>query len=276
MAALEGTWELAESEELLGDSLFFGGEPGSVVHYRAAQRALLPLGVIFSSRDENDRRMEAFQRVAAKLYAIGADGKATSSHDCKAHPQYVPTERKAKSPSEPADEIPVLHPFSAPKTRLESELGKLLSTGDWWANYRLGALWLEAAKILAASYPTESRAACEWSLEHFRNYTRDWTAHLPASRWDSDGDSEMAEANSVRNALTGETPLAPPDWVCLLLAGDWRESLAALERNAIVDGFQSMVEVLAEACKVAGHPDAAQRITRMTSTDLDGTANHSG
>lgn len=39
MGELEGTWELAEAEELLGDSLFFSGESGSVVHYRAAQQA---------------------------------------------------------------------------------------------------------------------------------------------------------------------------------------------------------------------------------------------
>jgi hypothetical protein len=112
MEGLEGTWELAEAEELLGDSLFFSGAPGSVVHYR-----------------------------------------------------------------------------------LESELGKLLSTGDWWADYRIGTLWLEAAKIPAARYPAESRAACEWSLEHFQQYARDWAGHLPASRWDSDGASEMEEVN---------------------------------------------------------------------------------
>jgi hypothetical protein len=134
MEGLEGTWELAETEELLGDSLFFSGAPGSVVHYRAAQRALMPVGVVFSSRDENDRRMAAFQRVATKLYSIGSDGTAESSGDCKAHPHYVPTEQKAEPPPEPALEVPDVP--GVPKTRLESELGKLLSTGDWWADYR--------------------------------------------------------------------------------------------------------------------------------------------
>ena len=76
---LEGTWELAETEELLGDSLFFNGESGAAVHYQAAQRALMPLGVVFSSREENDRRMEAFQRIVTKLYGIGGDGKARAS-----------------------------------------------------------------------------------------------------------------------------------------------------------------------------------------------------
>ena len=90
MEGLEGTWELAETEELLGDSLFFSGAPGSVVHYRAAQRALIPVGVVFSSRDENDRRMAAFQRIATKLYRIGSDGSALPSDECKAHPRYVP------------------------------------------------------------------------------------------------------------------------------------------------------------------------------------------
>lgn len=218
----------------------------------------MPPGVVFSSRDENDRRMEAFQRIARKLYAICADGKAGSSHDCKAHPDYVP-QRKAESPAEHTNEAPVVLSSSVPKTRLESELGKLLSIGDWWTDYRLGMLWFEAAKILAASYPTESRAACEWSLEHFQKYTRDWTVHLPASRWDSDGHTEMEEVNNVKNTLSGETPLSAPHWVCLLLAGDWRESLAAFESDATVDGFQLMVEILAEACKKADQPDAPLR-----------------
>ena len=91
MESQEATWGIAESEELLGDSLFFSGAQGSAVHYRAAQHALIPPGVVFSSREENDCRMQAFQRIATKLYAIGADGKAGQIDDCKAHPRYIPT-----------------------------------------------------------------------------------------------------------------------------------------------------------------------------------------
>jgi hypothetical protein len=260
---LEGTWELAETEELLGDALFFGGETGAVVHYRAAQRALMPLGVALSSREENDRRMEAFQRVSTKLYAIGADGKAGSTQDCQAHPHYVAAERKVET--EPISEVPAVLPPSVPKPRLESELGRLLSTGDWWADYRHGASWFEVGKSLAAGYPVESRAACEWSLEHFEKYARAWTKGMPASRWDPDGSSEMAGVKDFKNALSGETAVAAPGWVGLLLAGDWRESLAAFERDATVEGFQSMGEILAEACKADGLQGAARLITETIS-----------
>ena len=225
MDAPEGTWELAEIEELLGDSLFFTGEPDAAIHYQAAQKALMPPGVRFTSLEESEPRMEAFQRIVAKLYGIGGDGRARASHDGKPHPRYAPR-------------IP------------DSDLGKLLLSSDWWVDYRLAGQWFEAAKTLAAKHPVESRAACEWSLEHFARYAQEWTAHLPASRWDSDGGAEMQEVSEFKNALSPHPASSAPDWVRLLLAGNRRE--AESRHDAATDEFPLLAEILAKARKLDG------------------------
>jgi hypothetical protein len=273
MDPLEGTWELAESEELIGDSLFFTGQPGAAGHYQAAQRALMPLGVLFTSREENDRRMEAFQRIVTKLYGIGGDGMARSSHDGQPHPNYIPP--PPPPPVEPPADIPVIPdlveaPVEPPaqipltpalvkqmmreaKARAESELGKTLTTDNWWIDYRVATLWFEAAKILGPNYPTEARAACDWSLDHYNAYGEAWSAHLPASRWDSDGGWERCEVSDFKKTLSPEpSSSTAPEWIGLLIAGDWRKSLAATEGDETAKEFQPMIDILTEASKAAG------------------------
>ena len=49
----DSSWDLAEVEELWGDALFFAAEAGAAAHYQAAQAALFPTGMQFTSSDEN-------------------------------------------------------------------------------------------------------------------------------------------------------------------------------------------------------------------------------
>jgi hypothetical protein len=43
---------------------------GTATDYREAQRLLLPVGAVWTDRDSYDRRMEAFERIQQKLYAL--------------------------------------------------------------------------------------------------------------------------------------------------------------------------------------------------------------
>jgi hypothetical protein len=58
----------AEQSELLGDGA--GAVQAATAHYRAAQRWLLPAGAVFTDRGAYDQRMEAFERIQQKIYAL--------------------------------------------------------------------------------------------------------------------------------------------------------------------------------------------------------------
>jgi hypothetical protein len=260
---MDETWETAEQEELLGDSLFFAGEVGAALHYQLAQRALMPPGVMFDSDEESDRRMEAYQRIVTKLYGIGGDGRARSTHDGQPHPRFVmppaPPVPEVVEPPLPLPEteptpppLPETEPATVSRIWAPTELSRVLATNDWWANHGLGDKWFEAAKLLAEKYPSESALACEWSLHYFGKYAESWAAHLPASRWDSDGGLEMEGVSRLKKSLpTSPSPTPPALWILSLVAGDWRQSLATFDPASARD-FPPLVGILKQASKSGG------------------------
>ena len=112
-------------------------------------------------------------------------------------------------------------------------LDQLYRDGDHWHDHHLGELWLAAARELAPNHPADAQRACQWSHHYFELYNKAWTAHLPASRWDSDGGAEMMEVQEFDGALVTDGAGSPvPDWVAGMLEGDWRKALAALGGGA--------------------------------------------
>jgi hypothetical protein len=188
--SLEATWELAQIEEAAG-------------HYQEAQRTLVPPGVRFTSAEQNQRRMNAFQRLTEKLYELGPDGKPRGSV------QESKAERRA------AVEAAV-----EKRTLDETPFGQLYRNADHWTHHAVAESWLTAARELAPSHPEEARRACAWSSHYFEKYAQAWSAHLPASRWDSDGGQEMMEVNELESSLSGTGGPDLPEWVRQLLNGD--------------------------------------------------------
>ncbi len=85
-------------------------------------------------------------------------------------------------------------------------------------------------------------------------YNQDWTAHLPASRWDGDGGYEMMEVHNLIKSLPSDlADVALPDWVDLLLAGRWQDSLAALGSNPPAPEFKSRTVLLDTARRLAAN-----------------------
>lgn len=259
------TWELAGLEERWGDSLFFGAEPGSLAHYQAAQRALVPPGTTFSSSQESERRMEAYARLTDKLYAIAPDGTPRPGHNGQPHPRFQPiARRKETAPAPPAkskaERREAVLTARQTRTKHQTELGQLPDDGDHWRYHRLGESWLAAAHALASNHPDDARRACNWSLHYFELYNKAWTAHLPASRWDPDGGEEIMEVQNLENSLAASMPQSPPpDWVPLLLEGAWQHALAAFGGEPAPE-FKPLARLLADACQTAGRPEAAQRV----------------
>jgi hypothetical protein len=248
--SLEASWERAGLEERWGDSLFFGGEPGCAAHYQAAQRALAPQGTIFSSLEENERRMDAYTRLTNKLYAVGPDGRSRPGHDAQPHPRFHPIVRQNASKPERQEAVRDASKMRAMK---ETALGQLYRDSDHWRHHLLGNLWLEAARALASSNPADARRACEWSRNYFELYNRAWSAHLPASRWDSDGGAEMEDVQTLEDSLADGGPESPPpDWARLLLAGDWLGARAAFAGDAPAPEFKPLAVILDDACQTAG------------------------
>jgi hypothetical protein len=250
--APDASWELARIEECQGDSFFFAGEAGAAPHYHAACAALAPPAAHWASREENDRRMEAHARVTAKLYAIDPYGKARPSHNGQPHPDFQLTERRTDfQHAEPQAETPQLRPTNSIQ---QTDWAALFRDSGHWQFYSLGGQWREAGQVLAAPYPEAARRAFDWSLYYYECYNRDWTTHLPASRWDTDGGQDMMEVQQLIDSLSGDDPgTPPPTWVQHLLDGNWRAALdtAGTDRPS---EFQPLIALLDEACRAAGIP----------------------
>jgi hypothetical protein len=89
--------EEAGQAERLGDAA--EARQAATAHYREAQRLLLPAGVVWTDRESYDRRMEAFERIQQKIYALEGKG------------DFAPP-----APSPPATEVPVAaNPEDAPR-----------------------------------------------------------------------------------------------------------------------------------------------------------------
>jgi hypothetical protein len=237
--SLDATWELAGIEERWADSLFLGGEPGSAGHYHAALRALVPPGTRFESREENDRRMEAHTRISNKLYDVGPDGRARS---------YKPPVA-AEGKTERRETV---HRARRARTKRESELGRVHQFGGHHHDYELGAMWHDAANALAPGYPAQASSACDWSRHYFELYNKAWTAHLPASRWDSDGEQEISEVLALKDSLATSSAKLPPAWVAMLIDGELRRAIAAFPKHPPPPEFEPLAAILADARKLAG------------------------
>jgi hypothetical protein len=241
--APEATWELARIEEGQGDSLFFAGEAGAAPYYHAAWAALSPPGARWDSREENDRRMEAYARVTAKLYAIDPSGKPRQSDDSRPLPDSGLAERRIEALQ-----------LRATNSIQQSDWVALFRDSGHWQFYTLGDEWREAGQALAASYPEAARRAFSWSVYYYECYNRDWTAHLPASRWDPDGGQDLMEVHQLIDSLpTDHSGTPPPAWVKHLLDGNWRAALDTVGTDQRPE-FQPLIALLDEARRAAGIP----------------------
>ncbi len=260
--SLEASWAIAEIKERWGDSLLVAGEPDAAGHYRAARMALIPPGAQFTSAEENARRMEAHSRVVDKLYAIDPSGKLRPGHGIRPHPNSTPAAQTDKVAS-PHGELAI----EKPRMELEDTAGaapaqyaQLFQGSDHWSQYDLGVRWREAGTALAQLHPGAARSAYGWSLLFFNRYREAWRDHLPASRWDSDGASEIAEIRNLMEALAADSSEQPlPAWVEALFSGDWQRALGAISDAPPEPQWAVLTDLLAGACQAAGQPDDAGR-----------------
>lgn len=263
----DATWVRAEIEERWGDAFFFGKEPGAAGHYHAALGALVPQGVMFTSLEENDRRMEAHGRVMNKIYATDGSGRPRPGNDGVPHPNArleAPPPKHVVVPEAPAitqRREAVLHAREARK-RQELPAAALFRDAGHWQHHLLGQMWSDAGKALAPSFPDEARRAYAWSQLYFELYNAAWSANLPASRWDSDGGQEIMEVQEAVSALgLRGTETECPAWIRALLEGDWREALTALGGQYPPENFQVLAKILASICHAAGEEEGARFLT---------------
>jgi hypothetical protein len=93
-------FEDALQAERSGDAAVDGQSAGG--YYGSAQRLLLPAGIVWTCREEYDRRMEAFERIQQKIYAL--EGKRNYPRPPDPPPQetdtpILPTSEPVQSPS---------------------------------------------------------------------------------------------------------------------------------------------------------------------------------
>ena len=74
----QGEPDPAAQLEQAGNALAAAGEP-SADSYRQAQRLLMPAGALWTGREEYDARMQAFERLQQKPYALSPDGRPRGS-----------------------------------------------------------------------------------------------------------------------------------------------------------------------------------------------------
>ncbi|MGC4049744.1 MAG: hypothetical protein QM757_09555 [Paludibaculum sp.] len=262
--SLDATWARAEIEERWGDHFFFGKLIGASGHYHAALRWLVPQGMLFTSIEENDRRMEAHGRVMDKLYAVDGSGFPRPGNDGRPHPNaklLAPPPQRVTLPEPPvmvARREAVLRARDVRKRR-ELPAAALFRDAGHWDHYQLGRMWSDAGKALAPALPDEARRAYAWSQHWFELYNTEWTANLPASRWDSDGGQEIMEAQEASAALAEEAPGSEcPVWIGALLDGRWREAVSALDGQKPPADYASLATILFFICRAAGHEEAAR------------------
>ncbi len=256
--SLEATWVRAEIEERWGDSFFFGKEPGASPHFHAALGALVPPGMMFTSLEENDRRMEAHGRVMNKVYAIDGAGMPRPGNDGVSHPNAKlssPPPMRVTVPESPAiaERREAVQRARAARKRQEGPAAALFRDAGHWQHHTLGQMWSDAGQALAADLPDEARRAYFWSQHYFELYNTAWSANLPASRWDSDGGQEIMEVQAAVAALgVQSSEVECPEWIDELLEGRWQEALAALGGQVPPPEFRALTKVLATLCQAAG------------------------
>ena len=244
---LAALWELAEIEERWGDWLLSAEEAGSTGHFHAALKALIPTGSIFTQREENDQRMEAFTRTFEKLQSVDSYWKVRDGEAGRPHPNSQPRPERPKPVEERKDAAVEMHETRPTE---QPELIRLFLSSGHWGFSSLAFQFREAGKALAARYPDAARLAFGWSIYYFEAYNREWTAHLPASRWESDGGLEMIEVEEMTSALAPDGGESPPDWVEQLLAGRPAAALKSLAGDRPAPEFEVLGKLL-DSCAAA-------------------------
>lgn len=257
-ASMEATWLLAEIEERWGDSFFFATRSGAAGHYHATLRALVPQGVQLTSAEENNRRMLAHGRVVNKLYAIDGSGRPRTGHDAQPHPNSRPVPPPVvmeEVPPKPsiAERCETVRQARSQRERSQTPLGQLFRDSGHWRFHDLGRLWAQAGTALAPNWPAEANRAYSWSLHFFGLYNREWSANLPASRWDSDGCQEMAEVQGLIDALGPALVREPcPAWILALLEGDWRGAWEEFGETVCPPELEPLLKLMIQAQIASG------------------------
>ncbi len=133
---------------------------------------------------------------------------------------------------------------------------QLFQNSGHWQFYNLGKCWREAGQAMATLHPDAAQRAYAWSTSYFTLYNKAWTAHLPASRFDSDGGEELMEVRALAQSLTQSASGTPlPDWVDALLQGDWETSVATLSTQAPTREFEPLAAILELARNEADKAD---------------------
>ena len=173
-----------------------------------------------------------------------------------AEPEPAPEERGAPADR---DALPAAASAARSEARLfASELARAFGGGHW-AEYAVAEAFAKGGYALASLSDEMAAVAYDWSLEFYTRYQRSWTAHLPASRWDSDGGSEMAAVEQRRAALTPVSKTLPP-WIRWLLAGNLTRACAALPDERPADDFTPFLSLLAQALVGGGKPEVYARL----------------
>ena len=120
--------------------------------------------------------------------------------------------------------------------------------GDAMASFELGDRWMAAAKALAGAWPASARRALGWSAWFFRRYHANWSANMPASRFEPDGRDGYESADQMRASLkAGRDPGEPPAWAQELLAGRLPRSLAPADDAGVPRAFAPLFDLLLAA-----------------------------
>jgi hypothetical protein len=219
-------------------------------------------GARFTSAEEDSRRVGAQSSVADQHYAIDPGGKPRPGQGIHPHPNFTPPGQPDK-PASPQAGLPIENPrmeLEDTAVAVPAQYAQLYQGSDHWRQYDLGVEWREAGKALAQLHPGAARRAYAWSLLFFDRYRRAWREHLPSSRWDPDGASEIAEIQNLTETVAAgpsEQPL--PAWVDALFSGDWQRALAALGGAPPESEWAVLSDLLAGACQAAAQPDDARR-----------------
>lgn len=126
-----------------------------------------------------------------------------------------------------------------------------------------GERWEAVGDALRAAAPACAALAYDHAEAQYVAYDREWTAHLPASRFDADGGAWLAPLRVKQDALAAAgAPGAPTSWVESLCAGTIEAALAAYERAPGEDG-----DGLDPAGRKAAHALLAAHAARLGLTD---------
>jgi hypothetical protein len=279
-AGREGDFEAgcarAEIEERGGDARVVHDGLSAKGHYLRAADAARDAMACASGADaaaQIGRCQKAYTRAFRKYQSISNQGRIDdltglephpASTALRAHIQALRQERRTEHGARRQRLAALLDvPPDSPANAAELDAAMAESAyarasgmgGDSMASYALGDRWFAAGQALAAQWPASARRALVWSTWFFRRYHANWSAHLPASRWEPDGLEGVEAADTLRASLSDRPdPAEPPAWAREILAGRLPRSLPAAEIGEPRD-FAALFELLLAAAPQLGPGD---------------------